>query len=515
MEEPDMAFNASTICGRFLKFESAAIDPRALALVSFEGSEAISRPYRFEIDLASEPVDLDLPALLRQPAFLGIKQGIALRGDGRRGIRSLRIHGMLASFEQRSHVEYRAVLVPRLWRLSLHTQSRIFLEKSIPQIVEEVLRDHGLSEDDYEFRLDTSRYPTQEFVVQVQESDLNFLHRLLEHVGIFYFFVQGEDREKVIFGDSARTYEILVNPESLPYLPRESARWLDPEVVLDFRARAQLQPNEIVLRDYNWRTPSASLLATANHSDGYGRYYEYGAHYKNADEGARLAQVRAEEFEGRRLWFSGASDCRAFRAGMTWKLEGRFGEEYLLTEVHHKASQAAASTGAAPTYENRFAAISSTLVFRPERVTPKPRIHGVLNARIDAAGNGQYAEIDDQGRYKVVLPFDLSGKNGGTASRYVRMAQPYAGPGMGMHFPLHKGTEVALAFVNGDPDRPIIVGAIPNPEMASTVASGNCSQSRIHTGGGNSITIEDQEGGQRISLVSPHLGTFLSMGAPR
>jgi type VI secretion system secreted protein VgrG len=137
-----------------------------------------------------------------------------------------------------------------------------------------------------------------------------------------------------------------------------------------------------------------------------------------------------------------------------------------------------------------------------------------MSAKIDASGSGQYAEIDDMGRYKVKLPLDLSDKKDGKASRYVRMMQPYAGGGMGMHFPLHKGTEVALMFLDGDPDRPIIAGAIPNPDTASPVAGSNQTQCKIHTGGGNTITIEDQDGAQRMVMFSPTSNTIMTMGAP-
>ena len=165
-------------------------------------------------------------------------------------------------------------------------------------------------------------------------------------------------------------------------------------------------------------------------------------------------------------------------------------------------------------YENAFTCIKADTQWRPELLTPWPSIHGVIHATIDAAASGEYAELDDQGRYKVKLPFDLSDVKDGKASRYIRMAQPYSGPGMGMHFPLHKGTEVLLIHIDGDPDRPIIVASIPNPDTESPVAGKNQTQCAIHTGGGNKIVIEDSAGGQRIALSSPTSNTFFSIGAP-
>jgi len=152
--------------------------------------------------------------------------------------------------------------------------------------------------------------------------------------------------------------------------------------------------------------------------------------------------------------------------------------------------------------------------FRPERKTERPRIAGAITARIDAAGSGQYAELDEHGRYKVVLPFDLSGRKDGKASAWVRMAQPYAGSDHGMHFPLHKGTEVLLTFIDGDPDRPIIASAVPNPETPSPVKDSNQTMAAITTGGGNKIHIEDRAGSERILLHSPQQKSFVRIGAP-
>jgi type VI secretion system secreted protein VgrG len=151
-------------------------------------------------------------------------------------------------------------------------------------------------------------------------------------------------------------------------------------------------------------------------------------------------------------------------------------------------------------YHNEFLAIPASVTFRPPRSTPRPVVPGTLNAKIDASGSGQYAELDDQGRYKVKIPFDRSDLQDGNASRFMRMAQPYAGENMGMHFPLHKGTEVVLTHINGDPDRPLIAAAVPNPQTASTVAGGNQSQSVIRTGGGNAISLEDTAGAEGFNV---------------
>jgi len=166
------------------------------------------------------------------------------------------------------------------------------------------------------------------------------------------------------------------------------------------------------------------------------------------------------------------------------------------------------------TYSNGFTSIPSDLQFRPERKTPKSRFYGTMNATIDAAGAGEYAELDDLGRYKVKLPFDQSDMDGGKASRWVRMSQPYAGADHGMHFPLHKGTEVLLTFVDGDPDRPVIAGAVPNAETISPVTAANQTESVIQTGGNNKIRIQDFAGSERIIMETPAANSWIRVGTP-
>ena len=172
------------------------------------------------------------------------------------------------------------------------------------------------------------------------------------------------------------------------------------------------------------------------------------------------------------------------------------------------------------TYANRFIAIPSNVQFRPERTTPKSKFFGTMNATVDAAGDGQHAETDDQGRYKIILPFDQSGNKDGKASRWVRMAQPYSGfnasDGIkgpsGMHFPLHKGTEVLLTFVDGDPDRPIISGSIPNPQTISPVTQENQTRSVIRDNYGNEIVMDATPGDEHIRLYSPHHKSGIVLG---
>ncbi len=515
----------------YMQFLSKAVPDGTLAVIRMDGAEELSRPYRFTIELVSSKPDLDLDKILEQPATLTLRRGDA--AGGRRTAQTLRIHGALEVFEQLdpgpNWFNYRAVLVPRLQFLKLTCQSRIFQEQSIPAIVTEVLKGAGLTTADFEFKT-SGTHPTEEYVVQYQESDFDFVSRLLEHEGIYYFFAQEGEHEKIVFTDNPNTPKPVATEPNVPFrlgagladMASSDAEFHE-ETVRSLLARRSAVPQKVVLKDYNYRKPSVDLKAEASVSPkGKGTVYEFGDHFKDAAQGNDLAKIRAEEIRCRAKWFEGRGDHRAFRAGFTFRLKdharGDFNANYLLTRVTHSGRQRIAlgptSAGEGWEYANEFAAIPADVVFRPERATPWPRVHGAINALVDAGSSGEYAEIDDHGRYKVKLPFDLSDRKDGKASRYIRMAQPYAGADMGMHFPLHKGTEVMLTHIDGDPDRPVIAAAVPNAETVGPVTGSNQSQCAIRTGGGNQIVMEDQGGNQRIKISTPHQGSTIQIGSP-
>src|SRR5690606_20497107 len=162
----------------------------------------------------------------------------------------------------------------------------------------------------------------------------------------------------------------------------------------------------------------------------------------------------------------------------------------------------------------RFEAIRPEETFRPKRVTPKPRITGLLTGMVESSSDSEYADVDDHDRYRVRFLFDTAAPGERQASRPVRMMQPHSGPGYGMHFPLRGGVEVLIAFVGGDPDRPIIAGTMPNPRTPSPVTQSNRERNVIRTGAGNEINIDDTDGEERIKLSTPRSGATLQLGAP-
>ena len=502
-------------------FSSDALSPDTFGVVRFEGSEGISKCYAFEVMLVSDNLELSLPELLQNPAKLTLH-----RDDG-----DVSWRGILLSFEQLHEVNglafYRAHLVPRLTWLSFTQHNQVFLDKSVPEIIEACLKDGGLTGADFEMRLQGS-YDPIEYVCQYSESHLNFVSRWCEREGIYYFFEQSDAGEKVIFTDTQISHTPYSQGDNLTYSPPsglESGH--EREIVQSFHCRVNLTPQSVLLKDYNYRKPSLEVSGSADvDAMGRGQVYSYGDHIRTPEEGNRLAKIKAEGFLCRKEVFEGEGSVPYMMPGYTFTLKDHyrknFNQTYLVTDVSHEGNQtgyllAGITMGEEDRgvwYRNSFSSIVSSVQFRLVQDTEKPRISGTLTAKIDAAGSGQYAELDTQGRYTVIVPFDTSGRKDAKASAPIRMAQPYAGGGHGMHFPLHKGTEVLLTFIDGDPDRPIIQAAVPNPEHPSPVNVNNQTMSAITTAGGNKIHIEDQAGSERILMHSPNQKSFIRVGAP-
>ncbi|MCK9195936.1 MAG: type VI secretion system tip protein VgrG [Syntrophales bacterium] len=506
-------------------FISKALPEDTFGVISMKGSEGISKPYEFEIMLVSGNLEVDFDVIMQGTAKL-----VFHRETGGDAI----YNGIITHFEYLhaigDYALYRAYLVPRLWWLSITKHNQIILDKSLPEFARMVLIDGGLTADDFEFRLHGD-YDPVEYVCQYNESHLNFLSRWLEREGIYYYFDQTESGEKVIFTDTRLAHTELAAGKVLTYSPPSGLEALRAaEVVASFHCRRSLMPEKVFLKDYNYRTPSLEMTGEANvDPKGRGTVFFYNEHIKTPEEGKRLAKIRAESILCRREVYLGEGSVPFMLPGFTFSLENHdrkdFNHNYLITDIDHEGNQtgyllsgiSVGQTGDEENkvyYRNNFNAIPGPVQFRPEAKAEKPKISGTISGMIDAAGSGQYAELDPQGRYKILFPFDLSGRTGGKASNWVRMAQPYAGSDHGMNFPLHKGTEVLITFIDGDPDRPIIAGAVPNPETPSPVNADNQSMSVINTAGKNRIAIEDQAGSERILLHSPNQGSYVRIGAP-
>ncbi len=475
-----------------LRLESEDFPCDDLQIFEFAGRESLGKLFALSIGVAStKPPGLDLAAVEGATATL------VFEVDGQ-DVR--RIHGMIAEIRDRIDTEaetrsYYLLLVPRAHRLSLVRTQEIFMDLSVPEIIQKKLELVGLGADDVQMRL-SGTYPKREFVVQYKETDLAFVSRLAEHEGITFFFEHEDGSDRIVFTDHNTGFPIAPGHDVAPFRARGERR-----DIYHIESTTRLVPRAHVVHDYNYRLPLIDPAGSAEAPSGLGGgLVEYGTHCKTPAEATRYATIRAEETEATHRVFSLESDLGWIRSAGTFTLEEhpKLGDTALLvTEIEHYARHPVALFGGKEEvpYTNKFRAIESAIRFRPARVTPKPQIHGVINGIVAHEMEGTeslFARLDDEGRYLVRMMFDTSGSGERQfVSRRIRMAQPHSGANYGHHYPLKPGTEVLIGFIDGDPDRPILLHTVPNPITPSPVAANSAPAHRIKTATGILIEMKD------------------------
>jgi type VI secretion system secreted protein VgrG len=511
----------------FFRLISDAIPSQAKVL-SFQGWESLSQVYRYEVLVA---VPHPWSASFDMDAAMGARATFEIQDD--RDQPRTSVHGIVASLELVHEIEqeatFRVVLVPALWRLSVGFRSRMFTHQTFPDILDAMLRDAGLTDEDFElvFR-DRSVYPELEHVCQFQESNLEFLSRWMENEGIYFFFRQDGQKEKAVFTDLAKKQSEL-DLGSVPYVTQGQS-WDGglPEGAHTFRCARQTMPAAVRLEGYNYLNPGLPVKARVDVGDGrVSPASTHGEGLANPADATRLAKVRSEELQARKVEFHAGGRLYRMHPGHNFTLRDHpraaFDVEYLVVEATCCGSQSQAGdtgaglvAGALPEgteFDAQVKAIPASVPYRAPRVTARPRIDGLITARVDGPAEDIYAQLDEHGRYLVRIAFDESQLEDGKASTRVRMLQPHGGAPEGFHFPLRKGTEVLLAFLGGDPDLPVIVGVAPNAHTPSLVTSSNATENVLQSGGRNRLVMEDQDGSQYVNLSSPTEKTMLHMGA--
>jgi len=491
-------------------FKPAQVSADTFRVVRFTGTEGISELFEFNLQLVSTDPDIDFAQIVDTPATFTM-----MRGDD-----DIPVHGIVTDFTLRGrtsdYVSYRATLQPRLTRLALSHRSRIFQDLSVEDILKQVFEEDGLPASDVRFALQES-YSPREYCVQYQESDLNFVNRLMEAEGMYYFFEHADGTDTLVVTDKKSEHETIPEPAALRY--HEGGGGMvdqDLETVKQFACEEQVVTGTVKLKDYNDRTPDTLTTESQINGEMPGTHYAYGEHFREAGRGDRLATVRNEAAEARRRVMTGESDSVGLRSGFLFTMEEHFRDDfnadYLLTRVEHEGSQRAGldldslplgqNGEAEPEYRNQFTCIPAAVQYRTPRRTPKPDAPGVVTATVESAG-GDYAYIDDQGRYRARMHFDERGdRSDGTRTLPIRMTQPYSGSDYGMHFPNHADTELIVAFENGDIDRPIALGTAPNPSNASPSVSDNKMENILRTYGGNELLMDDTNEETRVKLNS-------------
>jgi len=494
-----------------LTFENDAYGPDQIGVVGVEGTEYMSWPFEYSLDLAlrgeADPGD-----------FIGKTALLSLGGPKTRR----RVHGIVNRFEfvhatAGRLFRYRATLVPRLWILSLRQDSRIFQEKTVPEIIREVLQDAGFAAN--QFRFATKRgYKPREYCVQYNESDLNFVSRLMDEEGIFYYFEHDAKDHVLVIGDHPGANKAL-EEAVIPYREPSGAPPTE-EVVEEFRMAEEMRPGRVILNDFNFEKPSLDLKTPPEEADAFREFevYEQPADYGEGEDGREKARIRLEELQAGRRTASGR--CNTFRLapGFRFTLEGHGREEcngeYLITGVSNSAfqpqvleEQAGEEAGR---QESRFRAIPASVPYRPRREVRKIRMPGVQTATVVGPA-GEEIYTDRHGRVKVQFHWDRLGRADEKSSCWIRVAQAWAGEGWGAMFIPRIGQEVIVDFIEGDPDRPIITGRVYNAERTPPYKlpehkTKSTIRSNTSKGGGshNELLMEDLAGKTQVVLSSAY-----------
>ena len=464
-----------------------------VGLVAFSGEENISAPFLFHLELTSSNDALVFSQILGTNVCVNI----ALPGG-----ETQYLNGVATRFSQgrkdARDTTYFVELRPWFWLLSLQSNYQIFQNKTVPQIIEQVFSDLGYS--DYKNSL-TGTYEPREFCVQYGETALNFISRLMESEGIFYFFDHSCDKHTLVYTDNADSYLTLPGLDAIRF--RQTTHdWESIDDIVEGELVQQVVPGKFSVDDYSFETPSMDLLAVVNGDNATYSMYEYPGKYQKKDQGDSIANLRLTALEAKKNQFHGKSTCSAFHVGCKFTLSEHFNSTanaaYILQTVTHHYS--------AGKYSNSFAAIPNATTFRPLRLAQTPRVYGAQTALVVGKA-GEEIWTDQYGRIKLKFYWDQSSAQDETSSCWIRVSQAWAGKQWGAMFLPRMGQEVIVSFLDGDPDRPIVTGAVYNAEQAvpytlpddqtkSTIKSNTSKGGQ----GANEIRFEDKQGSEELFL---------------
>ena len=426
------------------------------------GREELGRLSYYDVELFSAKDDVNPNALLGEPMTVNVELP---SGEHRH------FQGYVSRFARvgwaHDYVVHRATLRPWLWLLTRRVNCRIFQNLSLPDVIKKVFGDYAFA--DFEAKL-TGTYPVREYVVQYRESDFAFVSRLMEEVGIYYFFKHTAASHTLVLVDDQVVHEPMPGYAEVPFYPPNTR--VD-EYFDHWTSTAEVQSGGVVLDDYNFKTPAATLLAERNdpraHSNADLTQYEYPGGYEVAGDGTELVRVRVEEQLAEFERFQGDASCRGLAAGHTFTLT-----KYPRADQNKSyLAIAAGYTVASESYESQrvagpredfrcsVTALDAKVGFRPLRSTPRPRMSGPQTATVVGRA-GEEIWTDEYGRVRLQFHWDREGKSDEESSCWVRVGQIWAGGGFGAQFIPRIGQEVIVDFLGGDPDRPIIVGSVYN-----------------------------------------------------
>lgn len=485
----------------------------ALLLRGFNFNEQLGQLFSLEAELLCTQEDIAFEDLLGQNVTVRMDMpGAAVRF----------FNGYITQFSQtgfnKGFVVYRATLSPWLWFLTRTSDCRIFQEKTVPDIIQEVFKAHGFTDVDKRLK---GSYRTWEYCVQYRETDFNFVSRLMEQEGIYYYFEHENGKHTLVLADAYSAHKPIKGYETIPYYPPDDTVTRTEDYISAWSINKTIQPGAYALADYNFKKPKADISALNQKSLGHEadsfEIFDYPGEYNEAKEGNTYAKVRLQEMQAGYERMQGFSNTRGMMAGGLFSLSKFHREdqnkEYLVLSASHTAQQDLFSSsgsgsggGGEGLYSNSFTVIDSHREYRPARTTPKPTVQGLQTA-IVVGPAGEEIHTDEYGRVKCQFFWDRYSQANEKSSCWIRVAQTMAGNQWGsIHLP-RIGHEVIVEFLEGDPDKPLVTGQVYNADNkppydlpAKKNISGIKSRSSKGGGGFNEFTLDDTKGKEQVFI---------------
>ncbi|WP_025373597.1 type VI secretion system Vgr family protein [Advenella mimigardefordensis] len=447
--------------------------PEVLHFKSMKGQAGLSELFEFNVELVAKTYMLDVRSLLGKPLTLQVETASGAPHY---------LNGQIIRFElvgrellNSEYYVYRATVRPSLWYLTQSRDNRIFQNKSVVDILKQVL---GAYSFPVEYNL-TESYRNWEYCVQYQESDFDFVSRLMEHEGIYYWFRHENGEHTLVLTDDMSTHEPAPGHDTYTFYDGQMHMLAHEEFVSDWHVQAQITPGGYATVDYDFRKPSARLDSTSKNAETANtdklEIYEWQGGYQEADHGEKYARLRLQEIQGAREQVLGICNIRAVEPGRNFKLRNHprrtENREYLCVSASYNMSVAGYSTGTEQEdhFEVIFRALPSNIQFRAPRVTPQPKTSGPQTARVVGPA-GEELWTDQYGRIKVMFHWDRQATGDENSSCWIRVSSPWAGGGFGgLQLP-RINDEVVVDFIGGNPDRPVILGRVYNAQNMPPVS---------------------------------------------
>jgi type VI secretion system secreted protein VgrG len=496
---------------RLFQFKVSGLPDNELVLLSLSGNEEISRLFSFRLELLSDNNSIAPHQVVGKSASIFM----TLADDSLRQFNGFINRFSAGDEDENGRRNYTAEMVPWLWFLTQTADCRIFQNKTVPQIIEQIFEDAGFS--DFETGEIKGQHKQWEYCVQYRETDFNFVSRLMEQEGIFYFFRHEEEKHVLVLADQTNAYKDCIEKE-VDYPADVGSRPVE-DYITNWEHNYEFHTGKWAHTDYDFKKPGTSLMSQTNTKTNLVNIknfeiYDYPGEYVNKSEGDSEIRLRIEEEEVQYDIVHGSSLCKTFTPGGRFKVRQHRarteeGKKFVVTSIQHSAHETMpyeTGGGYGTEYANSFTAIPDSVVFRPARITPKPLVSGLQTAVV-VGPDGEEIYCDEYGRVKVQFHCAREGQRDENSSCWIRCMQSSAGKKWGTVFLPRIGQEVVVDFLEGDPDRPLVTGLVYNQEqMPHYTLPDEKTKSYIKTNsskggeGFNELCFEDKQGEERLFL---------------